>query len=707
MRQLIQRPQGAVDLLDVPAPVLRRGGVLVRTAHSVISPGTERQRLNLARKSLLAKARARPELVQQVVLRARQDGVLATYRRVRHRLSSPIPLGYSSSGTVIAVASDVPDLKVGDLVACAGAGFANHAEIAFVPRNLCVPIPPGMPLDHAAFGTLGAIAMQGVRQAEPAVGETVAVIGLGIIGLLAVAILKAAGCRVVGIDPVQGKRELATQLGANLVAADEAAGKQAVLKISSGIGADAVLVCASTPSSEPLALAGRLARDRARVVVVGLVGMEVPRQLYYEKELTVRLSRSYGPGRYDAAYEEGGHDYPVGYVRWTERRNIASFLEIAARDGKMLDRLTSHRFPFDRAPEAYEVLRTDPSVTGIVLDYPAEAAPARSRIDVAPGTGTRNGVARIGVIGAGGFAQGVLLPLLAKNKNAQLAAVATASGLSARSVAERYHCRYVASDYREILNDPEIDGVLICTRHDSHASILGEALRHSKPAFVEKPLAITLTELEPLLGTVQASPVPFMVGFNRRYAPMIRAVRELFGETTGALSMVYRVNAGALPEGHWLRDEQQGGRILGEVCHFVDTLQYVAASEPVQVFAQAVGAEPSLDVTVVITFASGSVGTIVYAVGGDASLSKERFEVFGGGKAAVVDDFRRCDLYSGGRRRSLRSGEAAKGHAEELDAFLDMVRRGSAVTPPAESILATRATLAIPESLRLGQAVSL
>jgi predicted dehydrogenase/threonine dehydrogenase-like Zn-dependent dehydrogenase len=707
MRQLIQRPQGAVDLVEVPAPLLRRGGVLVRTAHSVISPGTERQRLNLARKSLLAKARARPDLVKQVILRARQDGVLSTYRRVQHRLQSPIPLGYSSAGTVIAVAPDVTDLQVGDRVACAGAGYANHAEIIFCPRNLCVRIPDGMPLEHAAFGTLGAIAMQGVRQAEPTVGETVAVIGLGIIGLLSVIVARAAGCRVVGIDPVEAKRELATTLGADRVAANESDAAHAIGAVSHGIGADAVLVCASTPSSDPLTLAARVARDRARVVVVGLVGMTVPRQLYYEKELTLRLSRSYGPGRYDAAYEVGGHDYPVGYVRWTEQRNIESFLEIAARDRSLLDRLTSHRFPFEQATRAYEVLRTDPAVTGILLDYPqAASSEAATRIDVTSGSASRNGVARIGVIGAGAFAQGVLLPLLAGKKNARLHAVATASGLSARTVAERYQAKYVAADYHEILRDPEIDGVLICTRHDSHAAILGESLRQGKPAFVEKPLAISVEQLGPLVAAAHSSRTPYMVGFNRRYSPMMRAVREHFGEGA-VLSMHYRVNAGPLSEGHWLHEETQGGRILGEVCHFVDTLQYVAGSEPVRVYAQAAGAEPSQDVAVVITFASGSVGTIIYAVSGDVRLGKERFEAFGAGRAAVVDDFRQCELFADGRRRRLGIGQAGKGHAQEIDAFVTMLTSGEPTSAPAESILATRATLAIPESLRLGQPVSL
>ncbi len=632
---------------------------------------------------------------------------MSTYNRVRFRLASALPVGYSLSGKVVAAANDVTDYAADDLVACAGAGYANHSEIVFIPRNLCARVPTQMPLEHAALGTIGAIAVHAFRQAELAVGETVAILGLGLVGLLVVVVARAAGCRVIGIDPVQNKRNLAIDIGADR-AVDRQLSQTAIQEISAGIGADAVIICASTSSSDPLETAARLARDRARVVVVGSVGMEVPRQAYYEKELTLKLSRSYGPGRYDPAYEAKGYDYPVGYVRWTEKRNLESFLEIASKAPIAIDRLISHRFPLDRGAEAYEVLRTNPDVVGILLEYQRERSLISRRLDVPARRPRRtNGSVRVGLIGAGNFAQGVLLPVLARRSDVRLHAVATASGLSARSVADRYGSQYATSDYIEILQDPEVDCVMICTRHDTHARILIDALRHGKIAFVEKPLAITHDQLRGIEDAAAESSATFMVGFNRRYSPMIRALRDFLSYDTAGLMMHYRVNAGSLSRDHWLNDEDQGGRMLGEVCHFVDTLQFLAHSAPVQVFGQATHTPGSPDVTVLLRFVSGAVGSITYTISGDISPGKERLEVFGGGRFGVIDDFKDCSLHEGGRARRLRSLGRTKGHPEELAAFIEFVRGGVPRTSPDESVLTTRATLAIQESLRRGQPISI
>jgi predicted dehydrogenase/threonine dehydrogenase-like Zn-dependent dehydrogenase len=709
MKQLIQETDsGTIRIVDVPAPLVRPGGVLVRTRHSVISVGTERSTVELGRKSLLGKAMQRPDQVRKVVDTVAREGVASAYRKVRSRLSEFSPLGYSAAGVVEAVGAGVPGLRAGDLVACAGAGYASHAERLWVPRNLAVPVPPGVATEAAAFATLGAIALQGIRQAEPRLGERVVVIGLGILGQLTVQLLGAAGVRPIGVDLDPSRVALASGHGAvGLLRSDEVEAR--VAEATGGLGADAVIVTAATSSRDPLALAGAVARDRARVVVVGAVPIEVPRSPYYEKELDVRLSRSYGPGRYDPEYEERGHDYPPGYVRWTEQRNMQAFLELLA-DGRVeLDRLITHRFEFVDAVSAYEVV-TDPeagSVLGVVLRYAEESAeePRRIPVTVSAVSVPRVGVVRrnragstvgVGLIGAGGFARGVLLPALRK-LDVTLLGVSSAGGLSARQAAERHGFSYLAASPEEILADPATEAVVIATRHGEHARLAAQALRAGKAVFVEKPLALTEGELEEVLEAARGGP-PLLVGFNRRFAPGTVFVRDRLGGLPGGKVVQVRVNAGYVPPESWVHDPAEGGgRLIGEGCHFIDLALHLAGSPAVRVETVALaGPDPAalLQDNFVVTMqcADGSVATVLYTAKGSPRSGKERVEVFAAGRSAVIDDFRLAEVR--GRRRERWKGRQDKGHGPQLAAFVAAVRAGAASPIPlAELEHSSRVTL--------------
>jgi len=728
MRQVTQKQgEGKIRVVEVPPPALRPGGVLVRTAFSLISAGTERAKLELAQRSLAGKAMARPEQARQVWEAVWRQGPLATWRKVSNRLEALEPLGYSCSGVVLARGEGAEDLQPGDRVACAGAGYANHAEIVFVPRNLCVKVPgaeggmPGVSLEEAAFATVGAIAMQGVRQAEARVGELIGVVGLGLIGLLTVGILKAAGCRVLGLDPDPARRRVARELGAEAAEAPDAPAALELAGARFGLpGCDAVILTAATASDGPVRLAGRLCRDRGRVVVVGNVGMDLPRGLYYEKELELRLSRSYGPGRYDPDYEEKGRDYPIGYVRWTERRNMEAFLALIAEGRLELRRLITHRFEIGQAEQAYRLISSGEPHLGVLLEYPRRAEAGQARVIAvaprrprAPAAGER---VAIGLIGAGHFAQDVLIPALKASGRARLRAVATASGLTARSVAERFGFERAAAGAEPILEDPEIQAVVIATRHDAHARLAIEALRAGKHVFLEKPPATNAEQLEELAAAcrAQAGARLLMVGFNRRFAPAVKAVGEFLAASAEPRAMHYRVNAGYLPAGHWLHDpESGGGRIVGEGCHFVDLLMVLAGGPPVEVFARALpdlGRYRQDNVAALVAFADGSLGSLHYLANGDRGAGKEFLEISSGGATAAIEDFRRTTLRRGGRVRRLGSWWRGpdKGHRAEIEAFLQAVLQGGPSPIALEEMLCSmRATLAVRESLRLGRPVRL
>jgi polar amino acid transport system substrate-binding protein len=740
MKQVVQNfRSGDLAVSEVPAPSLHPGGVLVSVKASLVSAGTERLMVNLAQASLVGKARQRPDQVRQVIQKVQQEGLLTTYNKVMNRLDNLSPLGYSCAGTVIAVGEGVTDLQVGDAVACAGAGYANHAEIVFVPENLVAKIPPKRietyqppttthsPLfEQAAFTTLGAIALQGIRQAEPRLGETVAVIGLGLLGLLTVQMLKANGCRVLGMDLKPERCQLAGELGCDATATGNAKCSDLTAQWTDGHGADAVLITAGTKSNAPIELAADLCRDRGRVVAVGLVGLDVPRKPFYDKELDLRLSRSYGPGRYDPAYEEGGHDYPIGYVRWTENRNMKAFLDLLAQGVVDVQRMITHRFPIEEATEAYDLITGDQAdeALGVILTYPQpktvdesetvwlrKQPTAKSTSSPVPRPPSS---VRLGLIGAGLFAQGTLLPALQGVEKTALRAVCSASGLSARHAAEKHGAVYCASDAKEIFADEEINAVLIATRHNTHAELVIQALQAGKHVFVEKPLAISPTQLDEVGKTFNVQPSNVLtVGYNRRFAPLARRMKTFLDEINDPLVLNYQVNAGQIPLDHWVQDpEIGGGRIIGEVCHFVDFLSYLTDSLPVSVYARALpndGRYQNDNVAVNLKFEDGSVGTITYVANGDKAYPKERVQAFGGGAVAVLDDFRRVRLIKGGKTEGHRTWfKQDKGHQAELVAFVDAVREGTGAPIPFESLAATTlATFKIEESLRTGEPVAI
>ncbi|MGB6132615.1 MAG: bi-domain-containing oxidoreductase [Acidobacteriaceae bacterium] len=720
MKQLIQNyKSGEMSVCETPAPQLGRGGVLVRTAYSLISAGTERSMVEMARKNLIEKAMARPDLVRKVLDKSRTEGLLSAWRKAMLNLSTDTTLGYSSSGTVLDVGAEVQGLRAGMRVACGGIGYASHSEIVYVPKNLCVALPETVDLRQAAFTTLGSIALQGVRSAGVSLGEVVAVIGLGLVGLLTVQILKSSGCLVVGIDPDSQRCKMALDLGADATGSDTHEQADACLRLSGGLGADAVLITAATSSSQPLHVAAELARDRARVIVVGQVGMAVPRKLYYEKELSLLLSRSYGPGRYDRSYEEKGVDYPAGYVRWTENRNMEALVTLMAERKLDVAALTTHEFPLERALEAYEmILKGTERYLGVLLTY-NQSADAEERVihladrrePSAVPPKPAGSVIGVGLIGSGNFATGVILPALGAVQGVALRGICSQRGLSSRSVGDRWKFDYCTSDSDALLRDANIDCVLICTRPDSHAALICSALEAGKHVFVEKPLAVSLEQLRTIRRVAAAHPAQvLMVGFNRRFAPYVRDAKKFIERRSGPLMAIYRVNSGYLPPSDWQHDPEQGsGRIVGESGHFVDTLCYLTGSAPSEVFAASIAGEgnslcESENASLTLRFADGSVGVVVYTTHGSPAFSKERLEIFVDHSVAVIDDFRQIEFVGNGTRKKRRDRLSQdKGHTAEIAAFMRAVRQGTPEVSAAEYFQTTLCTLLAVESLGSGR----
>jgi predicted dehydrogenase/threonine dehydrogenase-like Zn-dependent dehydrogenase len=721
MKQVLQHARtGEVAVAEVPAPSLLPGCVLVRIAASLVSAGTERASSEFASKNLLQKAKARPDLVSEVRNKVQRDGLLSAVAAVRSRLDQPSALGYSSAGTVVGVGEGITDIQVGDQVACAGAGYAVHAEFACVPRLLVAKIPPtSVSLEEAAFTTVGAVALHGIRIAEVKLGDVVAVIGLGLLGQLTLQALKAAGCRVLGMDLVPARAELAVRMGADVTTVSESNFRDLCQQYSGGQGVDAVLITAETPSSNPVNLSAEVARDRAVVVAVGTVGMDIQRKVFYEKELEFRVARSYGPGRYDAAYEQKGRDYPIGYVRWTETRNMEAFLQLLAEHKLDLKPLITHRFPVDRARGAYDLItgKTQEPHLGVLIEYPGHAEAAQvlevkgKKRAEAPAPGK---AIAIGLLGAGSFATATLLPAMKEIPGLDLVGVCAANGSHARHAADKFGFRYCATDADKIIEDPGVSTVVIATRHHLHARQTLAALGAGKHVFCEKPLCITQHELAEIVETFSAAGAGqrLMVGFNRRFAPMVQRMKAFLAEIEEPLALHYRVNAGYLPPDHWVNDaEQGGGRICGEVCHFVDLLAFLAGAAPVEVHTRGLanqGRYSDDNVVVSLGFANGSQGTITYLANGDRAFSKERLEVFGGGAVAVLEDFRSLELIRHGRKQSVRSRlRQDKGHRGEWEAFAAAIRSGSESPIPFHEIVAsTLATLCAMESRSTGDAVA-
>ncbi len=717
MKQLLQNLRdGKTTIEEVPTPTPRAGQALVRVAASLVSAGTERMVVEFAEKSLVGKARSRPDLVKQVLEKMAREGILPTLQATFNRLDSPMPLGYSSSGVITALGPGMDGFHIGQRVACAGGGYAVHAEYNVVPRNLLTPLPDNVDFESAAFTTLAAIALHGFRLAEPQLGENVAVIGLGLLGLLTIQLASAAGCRVWGTDTNPERVALAEQFGAAACSRHEA--EDSARAFTANRGFDSVIICADTASNDPVTLAGAIARDRAKVVATGAVGLTFPRKIYYEKELSFINSRSYGPGRYDPNYEENGRDYPIGYVRWTEGRNFEAIVGLLASGKLSAQPLITHRFPLEQAAAAYEIItgkKKEPFL-GVVLTYQVSGG-AVSGVrkqesgkvlltpeNLTPDTRQPDTV-KLGVLGAGLFANATLLPALKKVKDVELVGIASASGLHAAHSGKKFGFRYACSDDEQILNDPDINAILILTRHDSHADLAVKALQAGKHVFVEKPLAVNNDQLsvisERLLMTDNCL---LMTGFNRRFAPLAQQLSTFYKNRTEPLYMHYRINAGYIPLNHWVHHpEQGGGRIIGEGCHFIDFLTFLAGSAPVTVRAAALpdgGKYREDNVSMTFTFPDGSIGIVDYLANGDKSFPKERVEVFCGGSVAVLDDFRSLETVKDGKRNTVKLWGQDKGHFNEMQAFVRAIREDVPPIPYDQLIGVTQASFAAVESIR-------
>ncbi|MFE2104949.1 bi-domain-containing oxidoreductase [Kitasatospora sp. NPDC059463] len=727
MKQVVQNyKSGELAVLDVPVPGCKPGGVLVRSAYSLISTGTELMKVSEAGMSMVGKARSRPDQVAKVMQSVAVNGLPATYRKVMGKLDSYTPLGYSLCGVVEQVGAGIDDVKVGDLVACAGNEHALHAELNWVPKNLYTPVPDGLAPQHAAFGTVGSIALQGVRQGEPQLGEVALVIGLGLIGQLVVQLLTAAGVRVVGADPDPARCELAERLGAAACGdPGSAAVEGAVAELTGGHGVDHVFLAAGGGSNQPVELAARLARDRGRVVDIGKCRLDLPWNAYYEKELDVRFSRSYGPGRYDPEYELEGRDYPIGYVRWTERRNLACFLDLLARGRVDVEPLVSHIAEFDDAVETYRRLKDgDLKAVAVLFRYaggapaktpeaPAVAVPAvpevrrgdRASAPVRPA----GAPVRLAFVGAGNYATSMLLPHLARREGVTLSTVVTTTALSAANAQRKFGFAQATTDLDAVLGDPAVDAVFVVTRHSSHAELTRRALLAGKAVFVEKPLALTEDELAGVLAAVEESGNDrLQVGFNRRFAPLLREARSRFGARTGPASLRYLVNAGRLQHGSWyLQQGTEGSRFAGEGGHFIDTASWLLGADPVSVYAVAPAGNE--DLQVVLGYPDGSTATLGYVTTGAPGFPKETLDLLADGKVLKLDDFVRASVYGRKRWVSSRLPKARdKGQSNELAAFVKAVRTGGPMPVPLESLVATTAaTLAVQAALAGGAPVSL
>ncbi|MGP0029272.1 MAG: bi-domain-containing oxidoreductase [Acidimicrobiales bacterium] len=719
---------GSLKVVTGPTPSLQPGGVLVRTAFSVISSGTELMKVREAQLSYLGKARARPEQARKVIETARQQGPMAAYRKAVNKLDSMSPLGYSTSGIVTAVGAGVSDLHTGQQVACAGAGYANHADVNFVPGNLVVPVPEGLPLDQAAFATVGSIALQGYRQAEMQLGEVAVVIGLGLIGQLLSLILRSAGMQTIGIDLSEERCELATRHAGMRFAMtphDQGLG-DALGRTTVGGGADCVFITAGGPANDAIELAIRLVRDRGRIVDIGKTGLDLQWNDFYEKEVDLRFSRSYGPGRYDPSYEERGIDYPVNYVRWTERRNLSSFLQQLASGRIDVRYLISAVHDFSEAERVLESMAKAPS-RGLAVLFRYPRAPGAERAEPrgdagAPGGASPSvvprapvsGQVRIGVIGAGNYASSMLLPAFKKTPAAALAMVATRSTLSSLDAARKFEIPETTTSADEVIDGEDIDVVLIATRHATHAELVDRALRAGKTVFVEKPLSLSVEGLESVRrAVVESGNTRLFVGFNRRFSPPLRKMADLLSPRQGPLQLIYRISAGLLDPSSWYNDEAEGSRFVGEGGHFIDTTSFLVGARPQSVWARSgssssTGNAVSGDLMAVISYADGSTANIVYSTRGGSQTPKEVLEVLGAGRTLALHNFDKVEAYMGTRRRSTYGFHSGKGQAEEVEAFVQAVQSGGDMPISIESLLdTTLTTLACEMSRRERREVQL
>jgi len=710
MKQILQNLRsGETTVADVPAPGLGRNDVLVRTRSSLISAGTERMLVEFGKASLIAKARSQPDKVKQVLDKIKTDGLMPTLEAVFRKLDEPLPLGYCNAGVVVEVGAGVTEFVPGDRVVSNGC----HAELVSVGKNLCAKIPEGVTDEQAAFTVLSSIGLQGIRLLVPTFGEKIVVYGLGLIGVLCVQMLRANGCAVLGVDVNPERLALAAGFGAETVDARSADPATAAAAWTNGKGVDGVVITAAAKTDEIIHNAAEMCRKRGRIVLVGVVGLNLRRPDFYEKELTFQVSCSYGPGRYDEAYEKGGQDYPRGFVRWTQQRNFEAVLDAIASGAIRVDELITHHFEIDRAAEAYEIVSNDPTALGVVLTYaPDESTLRAPAITVTQLPAKAAAQARVGVIGAGAFSTGTLLPALAKT-GAQIAYVADLNGAAARHAADTYKIGQAVSDYHLILADESIDAVLAPVAHNLHARVVCESLAAGKHVFVEKPLAMNRRELDQVVAAAAEHPDKHvMVGFNRRFSPHTRKMRELLGGRAEPLCMTFTANAGIIPPDHWVHDPVRGGgRIIGEACHFIDLLSYLADSPIRTVAACMVGGGVAVTedkMSIVLGFADGSVGTVNYFANGAKSYPKEMLEVFSEGRVLRLENFRRVVGYGFSGFRKFKTRRQDKGHNAQFQAFTDrVVQGGDPLIPMDRLVNATLASFAAVESAKSGRVVTL
>ncbi|MBK3518015.1 bi-domain-containing oxidoreductase [Carboxylicivirga marina] len=708
MKQVIQNfKTGDLYVDDVATPSISKGMVLVENAFSLISAGTERGTVKVGKASLIGKAKQRPDLVAQVLQNVKKEGIKATMQKVQTKLDSLKALGYSTAGIVKSSLDTNNYYQPGDRVACAGQDYASHSEYASVPQNLVAKVPDNVSLEDASFTTVGAIALQGVRQAEPNLGDNVCVIGLGLIGQITCQLLKANGCNVFGIDLSSRLIEIASENGAHkaMHRSDDAL-FAAIQSFTKGNGFDSIIITAAAPSNDPIELSSEIARKKGKVVLVGAVKMDIPRDPhFYRKELDLRMSCSYGPGRYDVNYEENGVDYPYAYVRWTEQRNMDAFLNLLSNGSITLKHLITHIFDINEAEKAYDIVLgkvQEPSI-GILLKYEKKDTEVKSFVQV--NTNPEKEV-NVGFIGAGSFAQSYLVPNV-KAWGASLDTVMTSKGITGKNVAEKFTFNKATSSQDDILKNQSINTVFIATPHNSHAKYTLDALKANKHVFVEKPLAMYLEELDEIASLYESSKSKLMVGFNRRFSPIAEKIKQEFKGVNQPLVMNFRVNAGFIPKDHWTQNpEVGGGRIVGEMCHFIDLMQFFTDSKPTSVYADCINMQNSEitsedNITVIVKFEDGSIGNLIYLANGDKSMPKERLEVFGGEKIGVIHDFRYGEIYKNGKCQKI--SDSGKGHKQEVTAFLDSIKEGKCVPISFESIyLTTLVTFKINDSLATG-----
>jgi predicted dehydrogenase/threonine dehydrogenase-like Zn-dependent dehydrogenase len=715
LKQIIQDlKSGDTILEEVPVPRCGSGYVLIKAQNSLVSLGTEKMLVSFGQANLLDKARQQPDRVKDVLNKMKTDGVQPTIEAVFRKLGTPLPLGYSLAGEVVEVGRDVTAFKPGDRVVCNG----NHAEYVSSPVNLTAKIPDGVSYEDASFTVVGAIALQGIRLVNPTFGETVVVVGLGLIGLITAQLLKANGCNVIGLDLDQDKLELARSFGIVAIHSVQQDPVKFVEEYTNAVGADAVIITASTPSNSVIKQSAQMSRQRGRIVLVGVIGLQLDRADFYKKELTFQVSCSYGPGRHDESYEKNGNDYPLGFVRWTEKRNFEAVLE-AIRSGSLnVKSLTTERVPLKRYNEIYSSISGSKSIASILV-YPqtGQQIPlASARTLPTPSiSGQHHNGQMLAVVGAGNFTQAMILPALSK-ANAPVKYILSSGGLSSTSLAKKYNVPFSSTDFDAVLSDEEINGVVITTQHGSHASFTTKALKAGKHVFVEKPLALTNVELDAVIDAVESSGKSVTVGFNRRFSPHAIKMRSLLGQNPGPMNVIATMNAGYIPPEVWVHDMQSGGgRILGEACHYVDLISFLTGSVVESVSMQAMGSDPKLNTdnaSIHLKYANGSLGVINYFANGSKSYSKERVEVFYQGKNLILDNFRTLHGY-GYKSGSLFSNKILstkqdKGHFEQFRLLVERWENGGYALIPFDQIVnTTRATISALESLQSGSIVYL